>query len=772
MVSPGFKLVDYSWGYGGPDDLGPSLFRRESVARTTTPNGSPYAVPLLAETDSRLLDGTLPAGTMSTLLAYTGADRLVSRYDTLGSVALAERAELGLAVDSGLRGVGGFGPAVGVLRHTVVVRAGSTPQELARPGRGALLLDGDGAALPDLQAAGLLDGAPALLPTSGLSPASVERAVEDGARYVVTDTNARRQRSPEAQNLTGPLLAGDDPAGLGTATGATDDQTVAEVVGGARLAVEGRGILFGPRPESDPALAFDGDRSSAWRFGNFGTGVGNALIVELDRPIQVPNITIWATNDTGVRATRVRVTASGPGGTVERMLALSEWASFPATAELGATGVSRIRIEIAEVSGVGGGTLGLSEVAIPGVELRRTARVPTRVPDLMQSWTGSAAAALESAPVDIVLRRRAGSVDGSSIEEPALDRLVRTPLARTFTASGTVRISPTAADASIDVVSGVRRDLSVETSSRLAGSLSARGAGAIDGTRLAPDLATAWSPQEPVVGEWILARFPARTLDELTVTQPETGALATRILVSVDDGAPFEARLGAGVSTIRLTRPVPATRVRILIAERTGSGPVRVLDLGLDRGASPATPPDCIEVATVDGVPVKGRIGDRTEDFLAGLPVPFSGCDSGPDLAAGPHRIRSSGPYLVDDLHLASGPERVAPASVTAEIVETSATRRVVRLGSGCRPCYVSSGQGYDARWQATIAGREAGRPLVVDGYAAGWRVDAEPGTEVVMEYGLRTTALLAWLASAAALAGCGVLLARRRARAERGRGS
>jgi arabinofuranan 3-O-arabinosyltransferase len=770
-VVPGLRLAEYSWGYTGPDDLGSSLFRQQNVVRTTTSSGSPSAVGMLAETDSRLLDGTSPPGTVSALLGYLGAGQVVGRYDSLTPVTLSGRVESSLAQDPGLGPVSGFGPPTGGVPSTVTVRDRKDSQVvMARPGRGALLVDGDGAALPSLQAAGLLDGAPALLPAAGMSAAAVQRAVEDGARYVITDTNARRQRSVQNQQATSPLLTADDPHGDGTAVGTPDDQTVAVLKGGARLTTEGRGTLFGPVPQSDPALAFDGDPSTAWRFGNFGTGPGNAVTVHFDEPTDVPEVSVRVTNDSGVRASRLRVTATGAAATVTRDLDLTEWSTFPGVADLAARDVDSLRVEVVETQGPAFGSVGIAEVTVPALSLQRVARTPVAVAEQMAAWGDGARTALEGAPVDVVLRRRTGPADGQAVEEARLDREVQLPAERAFAVAGTARIAPTAPDADVDRVAGTHSDVEVTTSSRAFGNLALRGAAALDGTVDDADLSTAWVPMEPVVGEWILARFPARPLDRFTITQPEIGPVATKVLVSVDDGQPFERTLGPGVSTVQLPRFAKASSVRVLVAERSRPGLVRFEDIGIARTHEGVRPEDCMEVATVDGRPVLARLEGTTEALLAGQPVPFRGC--GPELALGegPHRIGSAGPLVADDLWMTSsgGSASAAPAGpgpIDAELASSSATRRVVRLPAGCDPCYVSSGQGFDPRWVASVGGKDLGAPVVVDGYAAGWRVQAAPGAVVEMEYGPRRAALLAWAASALVLLGCMVLVLRRRVR-------
>ena len=209
----------------------------------------------------------------------------------------------------------------------------------------------------------------------------------------------------------------------------------------------------------------------------------------------------------------------------------------------------------------------------------------------------------------------------------------------------------------------------------------------------------------------------------------------------------------------------------MLVAERSGPGLVRFEDIGLARTHQRVTPEDCTQVATVDGGrPVLARLGGTTAALLAGQPVPFRGCGEELALGEGPHRISSAGPIVVDDLWMTStgggaSAGSSAPGPVDTTLDSSSPTRRVVRLGAGCDPCYVSSGQGYDPRWAASVDGRSLGQPLVVDGYAAGWRVQAPPGAVVEMVFGPRRAALLAWAVSALVLLGCVVLLVRRAVR-------
>ena len=104
MMVPGIHLASYDWGYSAPDELGQSLLHPEHVVRTTIPNGSPYAANLTGAVDQRLLDGTAPAGTVSTLAAYLGASQVLARYDITNLDT-----DAGATVESALGDDGGLG---------------------------------------------------------------------------------------------------------------------------------------------------------------------------------------------------------------------------------------------------------------------------------------------------------------------------------------------------------------------------------------------------------------------------------------------------------------------------------------------------------------------------------------------------------------------------------------------------------------------------------------------------------------------------------------
>lgn len=767
LMVPGTGLPSYSWGYFGPDEIGPSLFRRPFAFRSASPSGGAYASNLLAGVDMRLHQGTLPQGTVSTLAAYVGAGDVVGRYDVRGTGNIGGRVESILDDDPGLGAPQGFGPEE--LGHgaaspaTVRSVAGTVPatSAAARSASGSLIVDGAGTALPSLQSAGLLEDRPGILLAGGLDQAQLEEALRDEGRVVLTDSNTRREASNHNPALSGPLLgANDDPLST-RALFEASDQTVAVVRGNARLTTTGEGLLFGPHATGGVTQAFDGDRTTGWQFGNFGSGVGNAVLVRLNQAQEVGTITLSPMQGGTNRITSARVTASIGGQLVTKDVTFESWNTFPAKVDLGPGAVSAVNIEVTGVAGADAGPVGFSEISLPGVSLRKVGVLPRTLIARVDGAAREVGLDPAEVPVDVVMRRSVGDANGLSTEEHRLEREFTLADERQFAVSGTVRLAGGVSDSRIDELSGRRGDVQAESSSRVFNNPNARASLAFDDAGGEPDRSTAWVPNDPVVGEWITLKFPERRLSSFTVSQGVDGGHATKALVSVNDGEPFEVQLGAGTHRVRLPRTVDASRVRILLTEREGSGFVRIEDIGLSRVPAPSVTQDrCAVVGTVDGEPLRADIGAMLPRLLEGQAVPFTGCDPTVRLGEGRHDVGSVTDFAIDDLRLASK-HTVVPdgAPPRVEVLGHNSSSMDLRISGNCSPCLVSSGQSYDERWRAFADGKDLGKPLVLDAYAAGWRINAAPGDVIHITFGPAKSALAAWLVSAAALLACLALL-------------
>lgn len=769
LMVPGVGVPQYTWGYSGPDELGPSLFpQRPFVFRSAAPTGAAPGSALLAEVDRRLHDGTLPPGAMSTLADYLRVGDVVARHD-VESTGDAARIEAQLTADPGLGPAEVFGAGIeangapGPVTVRRVLAAGDRAP-VARTGSGALIIDGSGAALPALSAAGLLDRAPALLLSGGLDEEALGHALADGGRLVLTDSNARREWSKSNPVGVGPILSGSDEPESTRALFSVAEQTTGTQRGNVTVETEGQGLLFGPFASGRVENAFDDDLTTAWRVGNFGTGPGNAVIVTPDRPMPMRSVTLTALQGPDSRITEVRVSASIGGRTVTRDVEVPPWSSFPVTVELGDQPVATLRIEVTAVAGEGDAAVGFSEISIPGV---RAATVVETSDDLARRAAAAAAAAgvnLADVPLDVVVERFRGDANGLNDEEALLAREFRLPDSRTLRVSGTFRLAAGVRDSRIDELIGAGGPVTAESSSRLFGRPEVRASMAVDSAASGPDTETAWAPGGSVIGEWISVDFPAQELESFTVTQNDGVDIVTRVLVSVDDGEPFEASLNSGESEIVLPEPTEASRVRVLITDRTGLGFVRFTDIGLPRLEPAETPdrPECLRIGTIDERSLDVRLGDHLVDLLAGQAVPIESCGSPIELAAGLHRLGANSDFAIDWVHLATvdaSPARAGQVPLT--VLSHSPGSMRVSLPEGCSGCLVSTGQAYDPRWAAHADGRDLGSPVVVDGFAAGWRLDdVQPGGEVTMRYGPTVLSFAGWVVSGLALALCVVGLA------------
>ncbi len=418
LFLPGQSLARYRWGHEGVDDLDAVLFDREVVWRPTVPAGSRAAANALAALDVTLNDGGLPPGALSAFARYLGAGEILVRHDTEWErVGAARPAVLDAAVaaEPGLEPAASYGPpgsttvapagggslvrpdpaeaALPPLRRVTV--ADPRPVVRAEPAAGTLLVDGDGFAVPALARARLLDGAPPFRYLGDLDAPGLAAALADGGRIVLTDSNRRRTWDvQQAGRAHSPTLAAEDP--LDPATSRTlfldrDAQTVARGVGGT-VSATASGSPFAPTPVGAPALAFDGDPSTAWTFGGFGTADGQSVTLRLPAPALVSRLTLDPTREAGVRIAAVRVTLGGRS--VDRPLP----GDGAVTLDLPPTRTDTLRVEVTATRGAGQNPVGFREIAVPGARVDTVARLPRTLAVLAAQLDGPGRAALAAAP--------------------------------------------------------------------------------------------------------------------------------------------------------------------------------------------------------------------------------------------------------------------------------------------------------------------------------------------------------------------------------------
>jgi hypothetical protein len=168
----------------------------------------------------------------------------------------------------------------------------------------------------------------------------------------------------------------------------------------------------------------------------------------------------------------------------------------------------------------------------------------------------------------------------------------------------------------------------------------------------------------------------------------------------------------------------------------------------------------CYAIAYVDGRPIEGRLEGVAHDDPG--PYHVVPCTDEPfELAAGSHRLRTSIGWILDELHLSSPGTGAAPAAEepvpegpTVDVTSSSSTRFSVDVGPSEAPYYLVSGQSFDPRWHASVDGHDLGPPIVVDGYSAGWRLEAGPAHRVEITYGPQRVLQATVVVSGVAVAG------------------
>jgi arabinofuranan 3-O-arabinosyltransferase len=784
LLLPGQVQADYRWGWQGPDDLPASLLERHSVLRATVPNGSAEQSNFLAALDAPLAAGVPDRGGVAAMARYLGAGQVLVRNDVVWEEAGgAEPSALAadLASDPDLKPDASYGrPGQSTVAPQVANGADAELPPLRRyavtdprpilrtePAAGTLLVDGDNFALPALQRFGLLDGQPAFRLLGEVSADDLALALDDGARIVLTDSNRRRAwRVQRGGQSYSPTLAASDPLDPGTPTlslfGDPTRQATSVLEGARSVTATSSGTVFGLVPYGKPAFAFDGDPRTAWVTGDFGAAVGQSITLRLQQPVNVSKLRLRPLLGGPVQIARVRIRLDGR--TVD-----ADVPPRPAVdVAVPPTTTSTIAVEITRTRGGPGlNPVGFWEIEVPGVRVSERVRLPSSLPGLLGGLDDRARRRLAATPLDVVLQRADGDparLDDD--EERALNRSFWLPDARSLEPVGFVRPGPGVPEQEVDRLAGAPGDVTAVSSSRAFDGIGVRASQALD---FDPD--TAWVPAGRGVGEWIELRFPARTLDHLTVTQVVPRGLvgvdtATEAELSLDGRSPRTAKLRAGTSRIDFPRQ-RVSRARITLTKVIGPGSqVRIsgIDAGgahIPQAAGSTRLRGCLKLATLDGQPLELAIGGTLDQFSRGQSLPVRACTGRPlRLGGGDHRLQSAPGWLVDLLALRSGPSGAAGAGAGAgaapaprvTVTSSSASGFSLATEPAQAPFYLVSGQGYDPRWRASMDGQPLGPPQVLDGYSAGWRISDPRGHRITVRFGPQRWASASLAASLAAL--------------------
>jgi len=167
----------------------------------------------------------------------------------------------------------------------------------------------------------------------------------------------------------------------------------------------------------------------------------------------------------------------------------------------------------------------------------------------------------------------------------------------------------------------------------------------------------------------------------------------------------------------------------------------------------------CEQVALLDGDWLTARITSTNAELDAGT-IRLEGCEP-LDLSRGSHELQTVFGWRLDQVHLASaGSEPLKEPSETEQvkILRRSATTIEMAIGeSNVGERVLRLGEAWDPRWTLSIDGKDAGLPIVVDGYSSGWLIG--PGSHrLVAHFTPQRAVEVSFVASAAGLVGVSAL--------------
>ena len=620
-----------------------------------------------------------------------------------------------------------------------------------------------------------------------------------------------------------------------------DAQTTTSLAGVSSVTASSYGSSITYLPEDRPAAALDDNTQTAWLTNSFVGQIGQWWQVVLDGPKTIDSLHLVQpqTGDPDRHITQVTLTFDGshrvvvPLGPSSRTAA-GQTVTFPAHT------FTTLRLTVSGVvvddpsSPIGSrSSTGFAEVGIPGVSVDETVVMPE---DLLRA---AGASSLADRLTLVMTRLRASGTPPRSDVETSLQRTFWLPTARTFSLTGQARVSPLIPDDEIDRVVG--RPGSDYTGTvayslgRLPNDLRANAMATLD-----DDPTTVWEPgfgAAHQAGQWLQYHLKKPiTFDHLGLQIVADGrhSVPTKITVSTDSGQATvslpplaDSPVAGSVVDVPVTFPALTGRsIRITVddvrlentlnyySQTPIAMPIGIASVGLPGVSAPPVPAQVPtscrgDLLSIDGGPLWVEVTGSTADALDRKPLTISLC--GPDaggltLGPGQHTLRSAlgqvAAYDVDQLALDSAPgggamplaspttlvaPQVSPSPAVVVDRSTATTLRVtlkdVPTAGGTTPFDLILGESINKGWKATVVGGPSlGRPVLIDAFANGWRID--PATLAAYVHGGQLQVAVVWtpqktvdwalVVSAVSIVGCIVLavwpVRRRRRRHRHGR--
>ncbi|MEP7202961.1 MAG: alpha-(1-_3)-arabinofuranosyltransferase family protein [Ilumatobacteraceae bacterium] len=783
MQLPGTEFGAFRWGYTIDPPL-PGLTAKPLITRDLLPLGSPAAMDLLYALDDRAQSNTLDPASIAPVARLFGADTIWVSNDIAFDRFRTPRPEITdatfAAPPSGLATPLAFGtptpnvPMLEMLDETALVddtigqplppvelvKVGD-PVAMVRAASRVVILAGSGDGIVDASAAGLLKGDEAILYAADLRS---DDHLDDADLVIITDSNRDRAHHWRGtQDVVGFTETGGPLADV-LRTDTADqrlpvfaDQSVAHettaAIEGLDVRATGYGEPFAYRPEDRPAMAVDGDPSTAWLVGDRFDPIGHSIEVSGD----VSQLSLLQSQRAGasrmISSVQVAFDDAAP-----QVLELDERSLLgrgqPIEVPANSTFVRITIVGVAPLShgaDPGPSAVGFAELGL-GAHLE-VVNLPSDVSD-----------AAADTPLAVVLTRlRTDPLNRwRSDPEPRLVRDITVGTDRSFVTTLTLHRNDRATDDVLNKLAGVA---TATSNRRLVGDPHSTAARAIDG-----DTSTAWtSPFFNVVGSRLqIPLDPLVETSSAVITQPldQQHSVITSVSVAFGDqstvvavpppdesGRSEIAFPAAAATSLSLTidNIEPRTTVDRRYAETTVL-PAAMSEIEVPSMAAAIpllAPPACrTDLAEFDGQPIGVEIGpDTLTQLLAGTTVTVQLCDSVPlNVAAGRHRlITRAGTTTGIDVNRvvlrdvavdAATPVAVADPlpTVTVQRTRTARTATVTNCPTGC---WLILGEGFNDGWKAELdtvdlSSGDLGPPRQISGGFNGWWLPGSPSPVTV----------------------------------------
>ena len=799
LVVPGASFGIYTWGRTQDEPL---------QALATSPWAVRDAVPLSSAGNIRWLDAVqerLDSGRgsrrLADALARAGVEYLVvrndidrRRSDTPRSVLIRQA----LVRSGGFTPVAGFGPALppyrtpttvvddGLLDTVAAVEVWRIDSPVAPPDPRVTLRDasritvasGSAESVVDLADADVLGREPVVAqgdeaPLEAVGGIGLAYAVTDGFRRsevsVGSSRDNRSQTLREDESYIQDRRVHDyfpvDPEGR---------QSIAVYEGGTVTASSSGSevtALSARASAAQPWAAFDDDPVTAWVSGELESGVGQWWEVTADEPFSTSSVVVRLVVGEVAGTEPASVTVTTDTGEVTVPVATTVQ---PQRLPVPPGATRALRLTLASVvDGGRGGSFGLHEVQIPGLEVSRRVRTPGVAdggPIVLTARKGEQAGCAAVAG-ELVCTPQLGRVGE---ERPGIQRIVHVTTPGDYRLRMWVRprsgaaldrlltpalpISPRAEASSVFTDDAAIRPQAVVdgvlSTSWVASSLDER-----------PELTLKWAEPRRVRGVRmdidpdLVASRPLRVT--VTVNGRETtGIVSARGVLRFPPEYVSSVRLRFdNVSGVRSLDPI--------------SGDSRSLPVGVSEIAIIGAPAldkgprldDAVETPCGEGpklsvngvVERESAVSASVTDILIDAVLPVVPCGGSlVSLPAGSSVIdvMSTAEYAVEVVAL----EPVAaPVAITTEapyVKYWGATHRTVEVPAANTPRILETTENANPGWSATLNGEQL-EPVRVDGWRQGWIVPAGASGLVVLDFGPQSAylgGLLAGLVAALAL--------------------